>query len=460
MNCRYRLMIVLPVAAGLVGCTVPPPAAEETSTPQDEAPPVAATKSGEKDKNLPSVLERVAFRALKSRNLRTAASLYRRVLELEPKRRSAQVGLADTLVYLGEPENAASIYRAALRSDPGDTKTRGKLGRTLLSLNKPREALGLIGQSMTSRRNVAGLNNLGVAYLLMNQTRKSQQYFQRAHELQPENLSVRNNLAVSLALSGQSGGPARLLGQLAGNAPALNYVRRNVAVIGAIEKGRKVGNAKLALLAFGDEAFPFLVAAVDADAGMRAGTSRMADRRRGAPMKSGSSRGPKSVETGGVPAVRKGRQLAQNEVVAQSLGAPSPGTPATSQVSPPRQGAQRRDIKPASSEAPAKAGTAATPPPAMARKTAPRAMAGAPGFRVQFGAFRNQRNARAAGNRIRREVPDLIKRFVLTLAAQQDGGTLFRLQTEDALPRAQADALCAKLKARSIGCYVTPAPQG
>ena len=451
MHRRYRHILVPAVMAAIAGCAAPP--ASEVGENTDDAKPAVASKPGEKDKNLPSVLERVAFKAMKSRNIQTAASLYRRVLELEPSRRSAQIGLADSLVYLGEHENAASIYRRVLASDPADAKTRGKLGRTLLSLNKPREAVGLIGQSMTSRNNIAGLNNLGVAYLLMGQPIKAQQYFRRANAHQPGNLSIRNNLAVTFALTGQSRNSVRLIGNVAGDTPPLQYVRQNLALFRAMERGRNADGARLALLSFGDEAFPFLVAAVDTGALGQApgpGKSRMAATGLKTPQRFSSTPKTPSKGVGSITTVRQGRQLAQNNaVIGQPLETPQKAAPVVKDRAPSPPKPNRPRIRPAVSEPSAAAGN----------KISQTAAVG-PGYRVQLGAFSNQRNARAAGQRITRAVPDLVKGFVLTQAESATGGTLFRLQTAGALQRSDAYALCKQLKARSIGCYVTPAPKG
>ena len=453
---RHPLTLLLCVPAALIGC-------ESMQTTQSgasdsEQAQSAPAKPGAKDKNLPSVLERVAFRTLKSGNPRTAAAMYRRVLEMEPKRRSAQIGLADALVILGEHGNAASIYRIALAADPGDSTVRGKLGRTLLSLNKPREALGLISQSASGRQSADILNNIGVAYLLMQDHAKAQQYFQRAYNSRPENLGLRNNLAVSFAMVGDSGKALRIFEQPGGAEVSQPHFRRNLALVRAMDKGRRIDGAQLALFAFGSDTGPFVVAGVragDSSAAPASPRTRMAAARSVAPEVAASRPSAAAKPVQGPSRAPQGRQLAQTDVQTQSL-APPPANPPpmTAQpMAPPRS--QRPSIKPAASDPPA-----VVPAPAKMVKKMTHGAAKSGQFRVQLGAFRNQRNARAAGNRVLKAASGLVERIVLALVESSDGGTIFRLQTEATTTRAEADALCAKLKARSIGCFVVTASKG
>ena len=454
---RHQLTLLLCVPAALIGC-------ESMQTTQSGASDTekaqsAPAKPGAKDKNLPSVLERVAFRTLKSGNPRTAASMYRRVLEMEPKRRSAQIGLADALVILGEHGNAASIYRMALAADPGDSTVRGKLGRTLLSLNKPREALGLISQSASGRQTADILNNIGVAYLLMQDHAKAQQYFQRAYSSRPENLGLRNNLAVSFAMVGDSGKALRIFEQPGGAEVSQPHFRRNLALVRAMDKGRRIiDGAQLALFAFGSDTGPFVVAGVRAgDVGAAPATprTRMAAARSATPERAASRPGAIANRVQVPPRAGQTRQLAQTDVQTQAL-APPPADPPpmTAQpMAPPRS--SRPNIKPAASDPPLPVAAPAKMVKKMAHSAAKSGQ-----FRVQLGAFRNQRNARAAGNRVLKAASGLVERIVLALAESSDGGTIFRLQTEATTTRAEADALCAKLKARSIGCFVVTASKG
>lgn len=79
------------------------------------------------------------------------------------------------------------------------------------------------------------------------------------------------------------------------------------------------------------------------------------------------------------------------------------------------------------------------------------------GFRVQLGAFLSPRNANAARMKALRAAPDLGNKIRIKPGKSRDGGTVYRLWTDVPSERAAADALCARLKARSVSCFVVPA---
>ncbi len=161
--------------------------------------------------------------------------------------------------------------------------------------------------------------------------------------------------------------------------------------------------------------------------------------------------------------------------VAQGGGLESPSTPATSgsssqpsakqaaapaPVPAPFTAAQAPAASPAPAGEAAPAAKPATKPVASAEKTPPPAAApshakGAGGWHVQLGAVRSNEEAQHEWARLQGKYPDLLGSLTLNVQRVDLGGgkgVYFRIQGGPVGERADANALCDKLKALQVGC--------
>jgi tetratricopeptide (TPR) repeat protein len=114
--------------------------------------------------------------------------------------------VGDALAGAGRTEEALAAYRLALKSDFAAQAYNG-IGRTLSVSGKWEEAAANFRQAATLDPSNAGyLNNFGYAQLKQN-FRGSElapvvNELERAHELDPSSILIRDNLALALALAG------------------------------------------------------------------------------------------------------------------------------------------------------------------------------------------------------------------------------------------------------------------
>lgn len=79
-----------------------------------------------------------------------------------------------------------------------------------------------------------------------------------------------------------------------------------------------------------------------------------------------------------------------------------------------------------------------------------------PLYRVQLGAFRVASNAESARRRILRLATPLIDPVGLDVATKENN--IYILRTHKAMGQTEADGLCARLRARTLTCFVTRGP--
>lgn len=181
-------------------------------------------------------LLRVAKTTRSSGNLASAADLYRRAHNLDRQRTEPLFELGITLNAARAHQDAAAAFRAVLEIDPGHGQALWELANTLLALNRPQLAYKTFeALSQQGKKKVAALNGMGVALDRAGTHRAAQVHYREAlklgpSQLDPSQLSVRNNLGLSLALSGDKEGAIALLKEVATDAKATPRERQNLAL--------------------------------------------------------------------------------------------------------------------------------------------------------------------------------------------------------------------------------------
>ncbi len=191
---RARTCIAILLTAVLMAGCASDPLVDSVHLRQD-----VATRPGGKA----GALARVAEKSLASGNLPTAAGLYRQAHTLDPRNARHLIGLGTTLARLGQFEEAAETFDRATKLAPDNVDARHGYGNALIALDRPSAALSQFEAALGLREEVRSLNGIGIAHDMLGDHTAAQAHYRTALVLEPANLTVRNNLALSLAVTGK-----------------------------------------------------------------------------------------------------------------------------------------------------------------------------------------------------------------------------------------------------------------
>ncbi|HEX6842741.1 MAG TPA: SPOR domain-containing protein [Stellaceae bacterium] len=175
---------------------------------------------------------RVADETRAGGDLATAVGLYRRLHEMRPSDPEPLERLGSTLTQLKSYTEAAQAYRAALELSPNDTELRRGLAIVLLSIGQPEPAVIQLDKAIGHDHDDPRLYSaLGVAHDLMGRHDLAQAAYLDGLRLAPKSPGLRNNYALSLALSGDYGAAESTILEIAGDVGAPPRYRLNLALI-------------------------------------------------------------------------------------------------------------------------------------------------------------------------------------------------------------------------------------
>jgi Flp pilus assembly protein TadD len=156
----------------------------------------------------------------------------------------ALLGLGTALVRVGANDEAAETLRKALALKPDDPEARRKedwvnreanarreLGNALVGLGQPSLAVVEFEAAFDANRDVRCLNGLGIALDLMGQQSAAQAQYRAGLQMEPGNVTLGNNLALSLAVSGQYREALSLLEPIARAPGSTVRQRQNLALV-------------------------------------------------------------------------------------------------------------------------------------------------------------------------------------------------------------------------------------
>ncbi len=184
---------ILLTAASMAGCA-PDPLAESVHVGRD----VAGRQRGKA-----GALARVAATSLAAGDLATAAGLYRQAHNLQSGNVEHLIGLGTTLAKLGQFDEAAETFDLAVKTAPRSVDAKHGYGNALIALDRPEAALSQFEAALSLREEARSLNGIGVAHDMMGDHVAAQALYRTALVLEPANLTVRNNLALSLGVAGK-----------------------------------------------------------------------------------------------------------------------------------------------------------------------------------------------------------------------------------------------------------------
>ena len=232
---RIQTAAVLSVivgAIGLVGCE---------SSPSLHLDPLAING---RDGSAPEVgydgVMRIAAASRSAGDFGNAINLYRHAATLEPKNPEPLVGLGDTLLEMGKPDEAIVNYNAALKINPHHPDALRGLAKAYLKTGRPDLAASPLAIAYQDTPNDAKLLQLiGVADDFIGQHNNAQARYQQGLRVAPVDRSLKLNLALSLALSEKYEQAIELLRPMALAPNATPQERQTLALIYGLKGDQK-----------------------------------------------------------------------------------------------------------------------------------------------------------------------------------------------------------------------------
>jgi Flp pilus assembly protein TadD len=205
--------MVLVLLAGVAGCSTP----------------VFQTAGG--DEKLDDSLNRVARDIEANGNGEEALVLYRRAVVVSGGAPAAYVQLGDAYMRAKRPGPAAAAYRAAAEKDPENAWAHLGLGTALVERGEVAKGLVPLAKAAPLINTPAAYNRLGVAQTVAGRFSDAQATFEKGLEVDPEDIDIATNLALTEALSGDSQEAASMVNTIARHPAVKSVHRRNLVII-------------------------------------------------------------------------------------------------------------------------------------------------------------------------------------------------------------------------------------
>lgn len=165
----------------------------------------------------------------------SAIMFYRRAILLDPFLTKAYLGLGESLLAAGYPNEAAESFRTFLDQAPKDKAIndapglRG-LGMALIALGQPTAAIETLNKSIVAEPSPRAFSALGIAEDLVGDTAAADAAYKRGLVLAPDDLDLLNNYGLSQALHGDFNGAVNTLRRVASDGRASARHRANLAL--------------------------------------------------------------------------------------------------------------------------------------------------------------------------------------------------------------------------------------
>ena len=165
--------------------------------------------------------------------LHVATTYWAKEHQKNPRDAKAALNYARNLKALGATPKAIQVLDQAYRLNPKNTEIAGEYGRLALAADNLPLADRLLKQAEQKRGggDWRVLSARGTVLAKKGDHRSAQGYFHAALRKKPEALSVRNNLALSYAMSGQPQQAERLLRDAVKTGRETPRIRQNLALV-------------------------------------------------------------------------------------------------------------------------------------------------------------------------------------------------------------------------------------
>lgn len=227
MRNNSRLSKVLPVAACAIALAACGKSNQQTYVIPDEASKIDVKKI-----DAGATALRLADAAYKKGEYGMAAQLYFRAAELQPKNGAVAVKLGFALFKTGSAADAEKIFRAALQTEPKNAEAIRGLAHSLVMQGRAAAALPVYRQAIAAAgqpdaRIYAGL---GAALDMTGKHEEARLAYAAGLKIAPDDFGIKNNLALSYAMSGDTAKARTVLSDLS-DVPAGPKKRKSLAAL-------------------------------------------------------------------------------------------------------------------------------------------------------------------------------------------------------------------------------------
>lgn len=414
----------------------------------------------------PDGLVHMADKARERGELPVAASLYRKAHDENPQSVKPLVSLGQVLLEMHLPDQAAEAFSAALVLDSHDLEALRGLGNAKLALHQPEQAIPPLKEALSrSANDFRVLNALGVAYDMSEDHLGALQYYRTGLKLAPDNVALRSNYALSLALAGKTKDALETIAPLANAEVTTSQQRQTMALVYGL-----AGNTTEAER----------LSRIDLDeAAVKANLERIAALRN---QVLSTSEVPAPTAPEPEPAAAVSREplppsgVKPEPVSFKPVSNAEPAAAPTQLSSVPTQTASADPIAVNSaSDAPP---TVSAQPSASSPDTKPEQQAALPAaavaesggslktepvartdaWLVQLASYLNEKQAKKGWTELSATAPDLLsaKEPIVQEARLGNDSVVWRLRMGPYTAYSQAAGMCEQLKAHGVDCYVAP----
>ena len=191
-----------------------------------------SNRQSEQTERLPGI--RVAEEALRSGSPQIALQVAQGLLSRNPTNVPALLAQGDAQTQLSRLDDAGKSFELALKAEPASVHAKIGLGRVRLATN-PAEAEDLFLDVLRQEpRNPNAWNNLGIARDLLGRHTEAQEAYREVEPITAEMPAAKVNLALSLAISGDTVAALRIIEPLAAAPDASLKLRHDYAAILAL----------------------------------------------------------------------------------------------------------------------------------------------------------------------------------------------------------------------------------
>ena len=416
-----------------------------------------------------SVNMRVARTALKHKNYKAAVRIYRKVHDVMPQRIEPLLGLGDALFGRKSFGEAANTFRKALVMQNSNHHAQRGLGEALVRNGDLRAGISHLEMALATGKEAGLFNKLAVAHEMAGSPRAAQAYYRSGLALHSDDLALRNNLALSLALSGDHADAVRELEQVLKHPSATPGHRSNLAFVygmagnfeAAARFADKSNETKIGKNSYYRKVHRF------AQAGDRSQLLAMLNIPKASAASQSTSKRRRAtssrVPVANASASRREQNINANRKPVSVIQEPVELAKSNSNKSHQKKTVTIRNNKPIALTPRARmAALASQINPAAISNMVPRnttvSSRSTPGdnvYRVQIGAYRDKVSAERGRNMLTKMAPDLLDRLEIIVKADQfRSGIDYRLRTTPTASRGDAERLCGELSSRGIQCLV------
>lgn len=175
----------------------------------------------------------------------SAARFYQAATKVAPNDPVPAFRLGRALQAMGAHKAAADQFRRVLELSPDDGEAKRQLANTLISLDDPKSSIKLFQEIIAENGDHRAFNGLGVALDMTGKHKEALAAYRAGLAKQPESLSLKNNIALSMAIAGNYDDAAKVLRHVASDPRATPRHRQNLALVYGLA-GKETAAARMA----------------------------------------------------------------------------------------------------------------------------------------------------------------------------------------------------------------------